>query len=110
MDDFTVYFTIQMQILIAVNRISAVAAKHKHKLIFSKRNGLIMIAFAAILAAVYCIPVFTNDVEINPYIYAVWFVKEPSYVQVYSQAVVGIVCSYSAILIVIYAIAYVKLR
>ncbi len=110
MDDYTFIFTIQMQIVIAMNRLSAVVAKQRHNEIFSTRNGFCLIAFAAILAAVHNIPNFIQGVDVYPSMMAIWFVTVPSYVQILSKVYLVNVCGSAALVIVIYAIAYVMLR
>lgn len=99
-----------MQLVVALNRLSAVAAKQRHGLIFSKRNSFFMIAFCASLAAISSIPGFTHGFEIDPYRMTVRFITEPSYVWAWAVFSNGLVCMIAIQVMIAYTTAFIILK
>lgn len=106
----TYYFTVLMQLAVALNRLSAVAAKQKHDEIFSKRNAFLLIFAAIVLAAIGNIPGFIQGLEINPEIMAAWFVTAPSYFETWDIVESIITIGIATSITIIYAVAFILFK
>lgn len=96
-----------MQFVVSMNRLSAVAAKQRHNIIFSKRTAVLYIVLSVLLAALGNIPGLIQGLEINPIIMAAWFVTEPSYVNLWETLETGITCAIAAEVAFAYMTAFV---